>query len=135
MRQMERRRECDAEAPSMIDDRTPWHPKLVVAEENTISEVSVFVTKSFSYVENDLGHIKLVGGNWTSWVPAPVAETAIANGYALNMDTPEGQKRFADQKEYNANSLVSGGDFQLRPEDCIPLGDVMNLMPPAEAAE
>lgn len=122
------------EASSMIEDRKPWAPPPVAAEEDSISEVSVFVKTSFSYVSNDFGHVELVGNRWTRWVPAPVAEVAIKKGYALSMDTPAGQNAFAAEREYRQNSNVSISS-RLTHEDCVPLGDVMKLIPPAEAAE
>ena len=111
------------ERPAALNDIKP-----VVKYEPppSIPEVAIFPTKSFSYVSSWNGLLTLVGAGWHSWVPGPVAKIAVSRGFALLIESPEGQKAFADAKTARERGGSTGSS--LSPDQCTPLGDVLGLV-------
>ena len=111
------------ERPAALNDIKP-----VVKYEPppSIPEVAIFPTKSFSYVSSWNGLLTLVGAGWHSWVPGLVAKIAVSRGFALLIESPEGQKAFADAKTARERGGSTGSS--LSPDQCTPLGDVLGLV-------
>jgi hypothetical protein len=110
------------ERPAALND---IKPVVKYVPPPSIPEVAVFPTKSFSYISTGNGLLTLVGRGWHRWVPEPVAKLAISRGFALAIDSPEGQKAFADAKAAHERGGSSGSS--LSADQCMPLGDVLGL--------
>ncbi|ACM27537.1 hypothetical protein Arad_3632 [Rhizobium rhizogenes K84] len=86
------------------------------------ANVSVFVTRPFTYVGSEFGDLEVVPDGWVRNVPEPVATTAEARDLCVRASSPRGEAFLAAARERKGSS-----DIRVRPEDCVELGDVLRL--------
>lgn len=86
------------------------------------ANVSVFVTRAFTYVGSEFGGLEVVPDGWVRNVPEPVANIAEARDLCVRASSPRGAALLAAARERKGSS-----DIRVRPEDCVELGDVMRF--------
>ena len=86
------------------------------------ANVSVFVTRAFTYVGSEFGGLEVVPDGWVRNVPEPVANIAEARDLCVRATSPRGEALLAASKERKGSS-----DIRVRPEDCVELGDVLRF--------
>lgn len=118
-------------ARSLASEAIPTGAEVITLHEAYLPsspppEEEVFVVKSLSYVSKPFGPAQICGRGRAHPLPKPVADRAVSQGLALRMSSPEGVR--AVEEEKRRRDLIRGsGDFSVRHEDCVPLGDVMGL--------
>jgi hypothetical protein len=86
------------------------------------ANVSVFVTRAFSYFGSGFGGLEIVPEGWVRNVPKPVADIAEARDLCVRASSPRGAALLAAARERRGSS-----DIRVKPEDCVELGSVLGF--------
>jgi hypothetical protein len=86
------------------------------------ANVTVFVTRSFSYLGSEFGGLEIVPEGWQRQVPEPVADIAEARNLCVRATSARGEA-LLDAARKRKGTI----DRTVRSDDCVELGDCMHF--------